>query len=588
MHGCESSDRGGIKMKTFTNELDIICNYEAIDEKYDLYQLRSSGKYIARGSRVLDLGLNGIRAIAFDDGASIFVLALKNSIKMFELAESINDETILIKQLSSGNVKPYILAKLFLYSLANSDFEECSFGNLSGKLYLFKTEWIGKSRKRFKALNIDIKASDDNCPRITCSACTFSSIKLFKSPKILETFPRYVFSIKGSLKRTFEKDTDSYIKKASGSKKAEVPFIAFGEKDKKLCKANMLLSVIKSFNEKFNSLISLELVTKKIANKIDIKRDEMFFEKTILLLSGKTIYVSNYILESEEAETYKTLVNAIKYFLPFSEIVESSEIVKKELNIVLIHNQDYYADNELNDPYKTFDRSTPIQCVTVEDACYKGTDVIFKTIIKELQIKNEIINEHRFIIDDWKTYEYKKSWYFGVMVDNQAYFMNVLPDGTFKLVKKSSAFSAFKEDIYNSLEKVLFSFKGEDKMVVFDDAGNINLIIDTGLIPLPRYELFETDSPRGKESKGNNLCGVLDINIFDDDNLQYSVGPFGKTLNMSIPSAPHIYQVKTIEGQSKMVDILETLGVQFVKYNSFTVLPYPFKYIREWINMSSI
>ena len=98
-------------MKTFTNELDIICNFEAIDDKYDLYQLRSSGKYIARGSRVLDLGLNGIRAIAFDDGASIFVLATKNSIKTYELAEAINDETISIKQLSSVNVKPYILER---------------------------------------------------------------------------------------------------------------------------------------------------------------------------------------------------------------------------------------------------------------------------------------------------------------------------------------------------------------------------------------------------------------------------------------------------------------------------------------------
>lgn len=583
MYGCKGGHRGGFKMRTLTNELDIICNFTTIDDNYDFYQLRSSGKYISRGSRILDLGLNGIRAIAFDDGASIFVLANKNAIKMYELVESINDETILIKQLSSGSIKPYILAKLFLYSLANADYEEGEFANLSGKLYLFRPEWIGKRRKTFKALSIDIKCGDDNSNRIVCNACSFSSIKQFTSPRILETYPRYVFSIKGSLKRTFDKEDDAYIKKASGNKKAEIPFISFGERDIKLCKANMLLSIVSSFNEKYASLISLKLVEKEISEKINIKRDEMFFEKIVILLSGKTIYVSNYVKESEEEETFKALVNALNYFLPYTDIVISSEIVKKELNVVLIHNQEFYADNELTDPYKTFDRSTPIQCVTVEDACYEGTDVIFKTIIKELQIKNEIINEHRFLIDDWKTYEYKESWYFGIMVDNIAYFMNVLPDGTFKLIKKSSAFTGFKEDIYNKLEKLLFSFKGEDKMVVFDSANNINVVVDTGIIPLPNKELIYGESPRTNESKANILTGVLDINLFDNDSsLKYSVGPYGKSLNMSIPTAPHIYEIKIIEGQEKMVKIIKTLGVQFVKYNSYTVTPYPFKYLREW------
>lgn len=587
MYKSQDGYRGGFEMKTLTNELNIICKYHAIDDEYDFYQLRSSGKYIAKGSRILDLGLNGIRAIAYDDGASIFVMATKESIKFFELAEAIGDETITIKQLSSSVVKPYILAKLFLFSLSSSDYEDCAFANLSGKLFLFRPEWIKKTRKAFKALNIDIKCNDENAPKITCNACTFSSIKLFKSPKITETYPRYVFSIKNTLKRTFEKDENSYIRKAFNGKKAEIPFISFEQKGIKTCKANMLLTIINAFNETFGSLISLSLVEKGIVDKINTKRDEMFFEKIKILLSGKTIYVSNYVNEPEEIQSFDNLLNALRFFLPFTDVVEAKEVVQKELNVVLIHNQEYYVENSFNDPYKTFNRNTPIQCVTVEDACYEGSEVIYKTIIKELQIKNEIINEHKFLIDDWKTYDYKKSWYFGIMVDNLAYFMNVLSDGTFKLIKKSSAFSVFKEDIYNKLEKLLNTYKGEDKMVFFDDEGNVNLIVDTGVVPLPCYELFKTDSPRSNESKANYLSGVLDINLYHDSSFtKYSVGPYGKTLNKTIPTAPHIYEVKVLDGQERMIDVLKTLGVQFVKYNNYTVIPYPFKYLREWVLMN--
>ena len=132
----------------------------------------------------------------------------------------------------------------------------------------------------------------------------------------------------------------------------------------------------------------------------------------------------------------------------------------------------------------------------------------------------------------------------------------------------------------------MFNIKNEEKMIVSDEEGNVNIVYNSGFIPLPRKELFDTNSPRNKESRDEYLAGVLDVNSYEGG-LQYSAGPIGKGVNMSIPSAPNIYDIKIQNGENIIFDLIETLGVQFVKYNNFTVLPYPFKYLREWILMSN-
>lgn len=574
-------------MKTFTNEIRITCNYETIDKKFDIFQIRSSGKYIKRGSRALDLGLDSIKSIAFDDGASAFVLLIKHSIKSFELQDMVGDD-LMVKKLDANELKPYILANLLLLALSSSDYEDFAFSNLSGKLYLFKSEWITPSRKSFKALNIDIKSFEEDSAKITCSACTFTLAKAFKSPKIIETYPRYVFSIKGTLKRVFEKDDNSYIRRNRDGKKADIPFISFFKDKIKLCKAYLLYMIIDKFNETYEGLAEIKLNITEIERKIEARKEGPFFDKIVELFIGKTINLVNMDKAPEDEELFNYMSVKIQEMLPLTNVVTSEKIKSKEMNVVLIHNQEYYKDNDLKDPYASFDRSTPIQCVTLEDACFKDSDVIYKTVLKELEIKNEIINERRFLIDNWKVYQHTNIFVFGMMINNNAYFMNVLPSGEFKLLKKSSAFSFFKEELYSNLERILYNIKADEKLIVADDNGNINIISDSGITSLPGKELFTSESPRSNESKETILAGVLDINVYQKEGMiQYSSGPIGKALNASIPTAPHIYNVQVKKGKEIMTELMETLGVQFVKYNSFTVTPYPFKYLREWVLMNN-
>ena len=573
-------------MKTLTNQIKITFDSNAIDKRFDIFQIRSNGKYIQRGAKVLDLGLKGIKSIVFDDGASAFVLFDKSSIKSFELQEIVTDD-LMVKKIYVNELKPYIVARLMLNALSNSEFDEFAFSNLTGKLYLFKSEWISSSRKSFKSLNVDIKSFGEDSAKITCSACTFTLAKLFKSPKITETYPRYIFSVKNTLKRVFENDDNSYIKRSRGGKKAEIPFVSFYKDKMKLCKSYLLSSVIDSFNNAYIGLICIELIERQIEKKIEAKKDAPFFTKVVELLSGKMIYLVNMDHAIEDEETFKYMASRMQEMIPSTNFIVSDNIKPKEMNIVLIHNQEFYKDNNLSDPYTTFDRSTPIQCVTLEDACFKDSDVIYKTILKELEIKNEIINRRKILIDNWEEYGFKGSFIFGTIFNNLAYFLNIAPNGEFKLIKKSSVFSAFKEPLYDELEKQLFSIKGDDKLIIADDVGNINVITDSGITPLPNKEVFFTDSPRGNASKVGYLAGVLDINLYKKNNLiEYSSGPIGKAVNTSIPTAPHIYTIQVKNGEEKMTSLLETLGVQFVKYNSFTVIPYPFKFLKEWILMN--
>ena len=82
------------------------------------------------------------------------------------------------------------------------------------------------------------------------------------------------------------------------------------------------------------------------------------------------------------------------------------------------------------------------------------------------------------------------------------------------------------------------------------------------------------------------LEGIVDICFYEKDNQHYySSGMVGKGMNTGIPKASLIYKVDLLKGQNILESLLKTMSVAFVKYNSFTVLPYPFKYLREYIEM---
>lgn len=70
----------------------------------------------------------------------------------------------------------------------------------------------------------------------------------------------------------------------------------------------------------------------------------------------------------------------------------------------------------------------------------------------------------------------------------------------------------------------------------------------------------------------------MDINLYGDS---YSVRIKGSGMNARIPKVSHIYQIDVIKGTNFIDKLMETMEVTLVKYNFFTVMSYPIKYLND-------
>ena len=91
---------------------------------------------------------------------------------------------------------------------------------------------------------------------------------------------------------------------------------------------------------------------------------------------------------------------------------------------------------------------------------------------------------------------------------------------------------------------------------------------------------------RGEEERREYLSGNIDINYIEQDEMlaRFSVGEIGNGMKYTIERASVIREIHAVEG-SKLVfkELLPLMGVEFVRYGMLTVIPFPFKYLREYI-----
>ena len=91
---------------------------------------------------------------------------------------------------------------------------------------------------------------------------------------------------------------------------------------------------------------------------------------------------------------------------------------------------------------------------------------------------------------------------------------------------------------------------------------------------------------RSEEQRNEYLSGNIDINYIEQDETlaRFSVGEIGNGMKYTIERASVIREIQSVDG-SKMIfkEILPLMGVEFVRYGMLTVVPFPFKYLREYI-----
>ena len=164
--------------------------------------------------------------------------------------------------------------------------------------------------------------------------------------------------------------------------------------------------------------------------------------------------------------------------------------------------------------------------------------------------------------------------------------MVIHPNGSFDFYDKADDFSSFDVEILNRCSDYLTDNKGKEKTIFASNDNNICIISRTNRFPLPSKAIFEQEVlSRSKQARDEFLSGVVDINLYEEENsLYYSVGIKGYGMNFTVKiRAPHLYKIDVISGENIMPKILSTLSATFVKYKSFTVLPYPIKYLNDYI-----
>ena len=91
---------------------------------------------------------------------------------------------------------------------------------------------------------------------------------------------------------------------------------------------------------------------------------------------------------------------------------------------------------------------------------------------------------------------------------------------------------------------------------------------------------------RGEDERNEYLSGNIDINYIEQDEMQarFSVDEIGNGMKYTIERASVIREIQAVE-DSKLIfkELLPLMGVEFVRYGMLTVVPFPFKYLREYI-----
>ena len=90
---------------------------------------------------------------------------------------------------------------------------------------------------------------------------------------------------------------------------------------------------------------------------------------------------------------------------------------------------------------------------------------------------------------------------------------------------------------------------------------------------------------RGKDRREELLSSCLDIKTYTEDGKQfYYVGTIGEGMRWKIPRAANVRCIEGYKGAPLMFDkLLPTMNVTFVHNGQLTVLPFPFKYLREYV-----
>ena len=701
-----------------TNKFSVDFRMENIDRDFDIFIVEKKSEKLEK-TNILDLATDEFRAraVQYVRGTKAFVLFDKNAVseKLYRatILEDYADVTVRKMNLLDeeecrlfGEHKR-LLVQLLINSIKVPKHAAFSFHNISGKLLYGDPTW----RKTDRATN---KPNMLYFLEIVFDTGMYLNLKVRSFLKVTgKKGPFYLFDPKtGNFRRSLKTDSCVDDLFTQGSiKKNSVPYLDFSSFERfQKCKLGVMEHFLQDVEKNLSSYITLTpgerygdpVFEESKKEKVNLKPSDI---SKVLVEWGVNI------VDECQDENSKCIVNRLVQELAdfYGIVAEVGGLKKNMYNIRLIHNEGYYEENDLTDPYDEDLHEFIVQHLTEEEhprllsPIQKKENPIIYKILVELILKGDVRRE-QISIYNWPKLSSKKCWTFvirekrdelkestqvTVKTENKlvSYYqygcVQINQDGHLQFCNFTDM-NLPKTDFEERIRFVFDKFYDEQngkyhkkiEGLVFSDLNNIHAIIQTNERTMPNIRniwkgLKETNEKEDvitgvvlealhsyieiypcytkyaetlkdallKEgstiSKKNlkklihvkqkaGMCfnrflhenygiwvameiknqdfeddylleNVLNIKYFEDHNtdgtgemsFNYYVGPKRSSLQSSLCNASIIRQVLA-EEQLEFKELLPLMVVDFVRIGQYTVLPFPFKYLREYMKLIEI
>lgn len=607
------------------NRVVAKIDYEKIDEKYDFFEIAETreDKYFEFSASLLDdlVMDKAICAVQFHGGKKVYVMMKKDD-KNLERIKSVKNkskdaEYLSCDSVSVASIEEFRLIQLFLNGLFRSEHPMLSYNNIGGHLYCFHPSWLKRTKDvLWKIPSLDIKINWQK--NLSLSVCTFSELKLAlkhakskeEKAKVLSK-PKYVCIGNNTMRRSLEGDKLlEYIVGSTGNTKTNIPFIklwpatSFPES-----KMGMLSNIVEKFNKDYENLIHIDFAEITDYKSFDFSKDIEKENKSAIETALSNVSIK--ILDEIGNVEYESKVKCQEIKKEIAQKYNLQASIGKRpdhesLNISLIHEPEYYESTGEPDPHQKKHDGCTIQHITLQNGM-KHLEESISTIIQNALIKKDIFNK-KISLFDWAKTGLSEKISFGIaerILDSKNlykyYVMDVNPDGTFDIHELEN--SAFNNEEYQKWADIFERTRIEKRHkeepaegIVRNATGNIIVIRSTDKITLPDFEKIKVDLDNGAtnikraEVFEDFYSGCMNIKMFEDcGKTYYCVGRKDKNPGYTIPRAVNIREIQAYDSENVVQDfekILPLMSVEFVRNSQLTVVPFPFKYLREWVEMN--
>ena len=686
-----------------TNRISVDYNMENIDADFDIFRVEKANKDYYKYN-ILDSAVYEFKAAAvqWTFGATALVLFHKGEVTEQQFKEGIMKEyeDVKIQKIDLFDneqcskcfyFENRLLAQLLINSMRTPKHDAFRYSNLTGKLFYHDPAWKYKDRFiRFLEIVIDPGMY------LNLNHETFKRVEN-------ENLGTHVTDPKtGEFRKKLKSDTNVTTYKKGSLKHNHFRVDNFDMIDyTHFCKSKMgvMEQFLKDVKENLSKYISIELMEREDAREFNISN----WEKAGISDSeyGELLKKKGVVIVDEiGTEKSKKIVNSLSVELSehYGVEVTIGDLTLEAYNIRIIHNEEYYIENELPDPHNNI-KGYIVQHMTEEAEHFtesSGSSPAVRKIVQELIIKGDV--KEKFIsIYDWKRLDSGKSWTFilrerrntesgenighfnfaNIEVKNyfDYYRLQIDCNGKMDFDSFCDADNEVSEEwvkiccAYDLVESKQFRVKNKIDGLFYSDIDNIHAIIETREKTLPNITalmnmLRETDEKQKvqkdvliqaindfelayqdyyenaelwkekllekeemitkKEVKkvlnmrtnaaslfnrffhekfgiwifgewrkeefdaiyqiGNllNIKYEYNDNDYDDGHtFVYYVG--AKSKRISYPNACCMRKVVSFGDEIEYEELLPLMAVEFVRNNQYTVLPFPYKYLREYI-----